>query len=216
MASFDTKKQIVDLPPSEAFEQARPKPSDAMLAVAIGDLRRELEGMAAAVSHTRREIASIKPGLVDENRVSQATEEIALAISSTERAATDIMNVAERLQSLSGDLRNQGVAANACDEIEAHATNLMLACSFQDLTGQRMTKASNTLRYIEQRVNGLIQIWGVTGLDAAHEPQSDKLLHGPAKDHEAVSQDDIDRLIAEADDAMAPVDAGTCSNGGLK
>jgi chemotaxis regulatin CheY-phosphate phosphatase CheZ len=176
-----------------------PRSKESAFASAIVDLRRELEGMAQAVGQTRREIASMKPSLHGENCVTDATAEIAMAINSTEQAATDIMNVAERLQSISTELRAKSDALSICDEIESHAINLMLACSFQDLTGQRMTKASNTLRHIEQRVNGLIQIWGVTGQDSSvkQEYHPDPFLNGPAKEGEGTSQDDIDRLIAD-------------------
>ena len=77
-----------------------------------------------------------------------------------------------------------------------------MACSFQDLTGQRMTKVVNTLRYLETRVNAMIEIWGITAQDAEKlvqqhiEAKPDgHLLNGPARDGEGVAQDDIDRLL---------------------
>jgi chemotaxis protein CheZ len=37
---------------------------------------------------------------------------------------------------------------------------LFEACSFQDITGQRITKVVRSLTYVETRVNKLIEAWG--------------------------------------------------------
>src|SRR3954454_13573343 len=97
-----------------------------------------------------------------------------------------------------GDLAN---------DIEVQVMEIMTACSFQDITGQRTTKVINTLRYIEERVNALIEVWGVdrTGsgaipdVAAAHRKLNDArpdahLLNGPQLDGQGVSQNDIDAL----------------------
>jgi chemotaxis protein CheZ len=166
-------------------------------------LRRELESMASGIAQTRREIASIKPQSESpgNDRIIAATEELDLVLRSTENATAEILTAAEALQAVSGKLRASGGDAAICDEIDNHSTNLMVACSFQDLTGQRMSKVVNALRYIEQRVNSMIEIWGVTHADAKGAPQQvdgrpdAHLLNGPQKAGEGVAQDDIDRLL---------------------
>ena len=167
-------------------------------------LRRELEAMAAGIAQTRREIASIKPDKPQapgSDRIVAATEELDFVVRSTEAATAEILTTAERLQVLTGELREKGGDATLCDEIDNHATNLMLACSFQDLTGQRMTKVVNALRYIEQRVNSMIEIWGISPDDIKHAPAhtderpDSHLLNGPAREGEGVAQDEIDRMM---------------------
>jgi chemotaxis protein CheZ len=164
-------------------------------------LRSELEKMASAIVQTQREIAGIKPNVAGPNRVASATEELAMVVSTTEEAATSILTIAERLQQIEGELAKAGADASLCSEIGSHATNLMIACSFQDVTGQRMTKAAKALQFIEERVNGLIEIWGVTASNTAEvaaDPDDDSesaLLNGPARDGEGVTQEEIDRLI---------------------
>lgn len=166
-------------------------------------LRRELELMASSIAQTRQEIASIKPDAPGNNRIVQATEELDFVVRSTERATADILTAAEGIQALAAGLKAKGSDPSACDELEAHATNLMVACSFQDLTGQRMTKVVNALRYIEQRVNTMIEIWGITAEDSAKAPvhQTDTrpdahLLNGPAREGEGVAQADVDRMLS--------------------
>ncbi len=34
------------------------------------------------------------------------------------------------------------------------------ACAFQDITSQRVTKAVKLIKYVEERANTLIAIWG--------------------------------------------------------
>ena len=174
----------------------------------LGVLRRELDTMAASIAQTRREIAAIKPEGTGNDRISSATEELDFVVRSTERATADILSAAERIQAMSGEFKANGAEGTLCDELENQATNLMIACSFQDLTGQRMNKVVNTLRYLEQRVSAMIQIWGITPEEAAavaHEP-SDKrpdahLLNGPQREGEGVNQADVDRMLNESAEA---------------
>jgi chemotaxis regulatin CheY-phosphate phosphatase CheZ len=175
-------------------------------------LRLELESMAAGIARTRREIASIKPqsDVPGSDRIIAATEELDLVLRSTENATAEILTAAESLQALSGKFRESGGDAAVCDEIDNHATNLMIACSFQDLTGQRMTKVVNALRYIEQRVNSMIAIWGVTDADAkgtgeqTDERPDAHLLNGPQRAGDGVAQVDVDRMLTGGDAPAAP------------
>lgn len=172
-------------------------------------LRRELETMASSIAQTRREIAAIRPEGPGNNRIVKATEELDFVVRSTERATSEILSAAERILEIVVELKAKGVNDPLCDELDAHGTNLMTACSFQDLTGQRMSKVVNTLRYLETRVNAMIEIWGITADDAAGLPDTvaqgrpdAHLLNGPAREGEGVAQDDIDRLLEG--DALPP------------
>lgn len=176
----------------------------------IDVLRRELQMMAASIAQTRREIAAIKAETPGNSRIVQATEELDFIVRSTERATAEILTAAESIQAAAGELKAKGGDAALCDELEMQATNLMVACSFQDLTGQRMTKVVNALRYLEQRVNAMIEIWGITPEEAAkapHKPSDARpdahLLNGPAREGEGVAQEDVDRLLNGAGAAKA-------------
>ena len=167
-------------------------------------LRRELQEMSASIQQTRFEISAIKPQNDDDNRIMAATEELDAIVTATERATSDILSATERLQDIGEKLRESGADADLCDEIDTHATGIFMACSFQDITGQRTTKVVNVLRYLEQRVNAMIQIWGVVEESAsAHVPDikdddtrpDAHLLNGPQMDGEGVSQDDIDAMM---------------------
>jgi chemotaxis protein CheZ len=80
------------------------------------------------------------------------------------------------------------------------------ACNFQDLCGQRTTKVVNTLKFIEERVERMMEIWGedtfdtvdhpedVTAREAERAPVGEE-LHGPAEHGGGISQADIDALF---------------------
>ena len=78
-------------------------------------------------------------------------------------------------------------------------------CNFQDLTGQRITKVVSTLRFVEDRIMQMMDIWGgiETFKDIEVEQRELKegdaaLLNGPAleSDIDVATQDDIDALFA--------------------
>ncbi len=163
-------------------------------------LRRELHEMGAYIQRTRDELASLrmKDGApTGNNRINLATEELDEIVRSTERATSDILNAAEHILKLATAVAP--VAGDKAGELSSHATEILTACSFQDLTGQRITKVVNTLRYLEQRVNAMIEIWGIESAKAQDEPVDERpdahLLNGPARPGQEKGQAEIDAIL---------------------
>lgn len=163
-------------------------------------LRRELHEMGAYIQRTRDELASLrmKDGSPSSsNRINLATEELDEIVRSTERATSDILNAAEAVLKLAEEVTP--VAADKASALSAQATEILTACSFQDLTGQRITKVVNTLRYLEQRVNAMIEIWGVETAKSMDEPLDKRpdahLLNGPARPGHEKNQNEIDAIL---------------------
>ncbi len=166
-------------------------------------LRRELQEMSAVIIQAKREIAALKPeNTSSSNRILSATEELDAIVTATERATTEILTKAERVAELvdNGQIENQEVA----EELSGLSMDILMACSFQDITGQRITKVVNVLRYLETRINSMVQIWGLEELstvDAAESPELEDqrpdahLLNGPQLESKAASQVDIDALF---------------------
>ncbi len=188
----------------DAIHRLQDKMTEDRASTQIDILRRELQEMSSAIVQTRREIAAMKPEDAGSNRIMAATEELDAIVTATERATSDILGVAEKLQNEVAALREAGADAARCEALENGLTEIFLACSFQDITGQRTTKVVNVLRYLEQRVNSMIEIWGVNEADvvqasktlAATDTRPDAhLLNGPAKEGEGVNQDDVDKMF---------------------
>lgn len=170
----------------------------------VGVLRRELVEMAASIEKARREVAALRPPDDGTNKILTATNELDAIVTSTERASFDILNSAERLMELASRLRKSGADEQLCADIETEVTDIFTACSFQDLTGQRTSKVVGALRYIEQRINAMMQIWTLEGAHLAHassfeEDLDDRpdahLLSGPALPGQGVSQSDVDAMF---------------------
>ncbi|HEY0834130.1 MAG TPA: hypothetical protein VGE72_09510, partial [Azospirillum sp.] len=175
-------------------------------------LRRELMEMASSIEQARREVAALRPPDGSSDKILSATNELDAIVISTERASFEILNAAEALMELSGKLRAGGADGDLCGGIESEVTNIFTACSFQDLTGQRTSKVVNALRYIEQRINAMIGIWGgaegLQGLAVHHENTDTRpdshLLNGPQLDGLGVSQADVDSMFDGPAPAAAP------------
>jgi len=179
----------------------------------VDRIRFDLVEMSKAIARTKTEIASIKPDADHHGKFGEASEELDSVVQATETATSDILACAERIQEMAWTLREQGVEGEVCDLLDANATAVYTACSFQDLTGQRTRKVIQVLRYLEDRINAMIGIWGLDGAMAAEAAEKravdgDRaLLNGPAKPGHGLDQADVDMVMGPAaarDHAMAP------------
>ena len=103
----------------------------------VDRIRFDLVEMSKAIARTKTEIAAMKPDADHHGKFGEATEELNSVVQATEAATSDILECAERIQEIAWTLREQGLNAEACDLLDAKATEVYTACSFQDLTGQR-------------------------------------------------------------------------------
>ncbi|AXS41249.1 protein phosphatase CheZ [Breoghania sp. L-A4] len=170
----------------------------------INRIQLDLADMQEAITRTKQEIAQIKHESDDGDRFTEASNELDAIISQTEGATQDILNTTEKIQELAWTLREQGIDEKVCDDIDAHTTDIYMACSFQDLTGQRTQKVVQVLRYLESRINEMMEIWGLESddMDVERAPtnQNDArpdahLLNGPQLENKGINQNDIDALM---------------------
>lgn len=164
-------------------------------------IRSDLIEMAEAISRTRKEIAAMGTSEQDDSKFTSATEELDAIVESTEKATSDILEAAEDVQELAWVLREKGTDDEACDRLDARATDIYTACSFQDLTGQRTSKVVKTLRFLEKRVNSMIDIWGLDDIAVQDRALGDDerpdahLLNGPALGDQGVDQGEVDQML---------------------
>ncbi|MBL8574546.1 MAG: hypothetical protein JNM13_12775 [Hyphomicrobiaceae bacterium] len=184
------------------------RPAAATAAPDIDRIRFDLADMAEAIVQTKREIARMsaqKQG----GHFEEASHELDAIVSQTETATSDILNNAEKIQEIAWTLREMAVDGSICDALDVHATEIYTGCSFQDLTGQRTRKVVQVLKYLENRVNSMMKIWGVQDdrVDWGDQPDTETgdsrpdahLLNGPQLEGRGNSQDMIDSLIVDLD-----------------
>lgn len=170
-------------------------------------IRMDLREMAAAIARTKAEIAAIKPDGED-GRFEEASVELDAIVKATETATGDILGAAEIVQEIAWNLREMGVEAEVCDLIDTKAADIYTACSFQDITGQRIRKVIGVLRFLEERIETMMTIWEASGSAATPSPDPSaagqrrgepSLLNGPARPGEGLVQGDVDQMIADMD-----------------
>jgi chemotaxis protein CheZ len=179
----------------------------------LSTLRNELESMGHLIANTRCEIASVLPMGASNSYLTSATDELDAVVSATERAAVEIMVAAEHTQQAVQRMRQVSLPAEVTadlDTIDGAVMDVFMACSFQDLTGQRIRKVVQALAYIEQRVISLSTLWhgpgevpAGPGVPAWETREDAHLLNGPS--NAGLQQDAIDALL----DGNAPT--GTSS-----
>ncbi|MCZ0735505.1 hypothetical protein [Phreatobacter sp. AB_2022a] len=167
-------------------------------------IRLDIREMARAIARTKAEIAAIKPEGGDIGRFEEASVELDAIVQATEAATSDILGAAETIQEIAWTLREMGTEGEVCDLIDTKATDIYTACSFQDVTGQRTRKVIGVLRFLEDRIDSMMNIWG-----EAHEagdsppaavprPREPSLQNGPARPGEGLAQDDVDLMMNDA------------------
>jgi chemotaxis protein CheZ len=114
-------------------------------------------------------------------------------VKHTAEATNRIMGAAETI--MCADPTDPAYA----DLVNEKVLEIFEACSFQDITGQRIRKVVDTLEHIEERIMRFTEVMGVEDA-AAEETEKDRrkkeqLLNGPALDGPEVKQDAIDALF---------------------
>ncbi|MBD8890456.1 protein phosphatase CheZ [Roseibium litorale] len=176
-------------------------------------IRLDIADMHEAIERTKNEIANIKAEGGDTNRFTDASHELDAIITQTEGATQTILEAAEQIQEQAWTLREKGADEAVCDEIDAKATEIFMACSFQDLTGQRTNKVVQVLRYLESRINMMINIWGIEDKEADEsagplDTRPDAhLLNGPQREGKGVNQENVDELLNSTFSASETVEA---------
>ncbi len=147
------------------------------------------------IARTRDEIAALRPNDIRESRLPTAGAELEAVVNDTETATETIMSLAEEIMTLEPDN-----LANYKAQVDEKMMGMIEACSFQDITGQRVSKVVSTLTHIEERVARFSSVMGVMDAvdddcDEKEQWRKDNLLNGPQIDGPATGQDAIDALF---------------------
>lgn len=167
-------------------------------------LRTELMGLLKYINRVREEIASISRPADEDHQFETMSDQLDAVIKATDDASNTIMACAESNEDVLNELRatlTDPKQAAMLDKLSGNDMEIIQACSFQDLTSQRVTKVARSLTYVEDRVNALTEVWGKEEIDkvevkGVEKTEDEKLLHGPALDpSRSISQDEIDALF---------------------
>jgi chemotaxis protein CheZ len=170
--------------------------SDEANTARIKKLTQECVDIVRTILVARREMGKLHDPELREVHLPRASEEIGAILSMTESATNDIMLAAEDMMAL--DLSDPDFAS---EQVNAGCMRIFEACSFQDITGQRIANVLKTLQLVEAKIEQLETAWaGASSLapeTPAAAPHGDAaLLNGPALEGEGIEQDFVDQLFA--------------------
>jgi len=161
----------------------------------------EVEQIGRTIAAAKREIAALRVEDIKIAFIPSATDELDAIVEATAKATHEILDSCETLEvALSGLEGEAGVSAQAA------VTRIYEACSFQDITGQRITKVVRTLKSIEERIERILATFSERGPtvgepapSASVDDPASSLLNGPQLPGNGVDQAEIDRLLASFD-----------------
>ncbi|WP_299380707.1 protein phosphatase CheZ [uncultured Kiloniella sp.] len=163
----------------------------------------EIGSVASYIHDMKTQLASLRPDEIKSDFLPTAADELDAIVGATEQATHNILSAMETLEEVAGNLE-----ADASDKVNDAVTQVYEACSFQDITGQRISRVVNALQHVEIKVDKLLNAFGGEEFvpenatakstpkraDGVERPDED-LLNGPQLPGEGVSQDDIDALM---------------------
>ncbi len=171
------------------------------------DVYIELARLAKFIDAAKREIAEISPQDLKDEHLPHATDQLDAVVDATAEATNAIMDSCEIIEGVMGE-----VSGDVSSKLMDATTRIYEACSFQDITGQRINKVVEALKSIEERIDVMVDILGdeqptkpkkakenKSKVKPSASPQDEDLLEGPQLGDKAKSQSEIDDLLASFD-----------------
>lgn len=165
-------------------------------------MRLDIVDMTQKIEQIKTEIANTDQS---SPTISDAQIELNVVVDETETATSTILLSAEQIQGLGWEIRERGGADAECDKIDEFVTEIYMACSFQDLTGQRLRKVVQLTEMLETRLNAMVSLWDEDELARYRNAPAkrDELTNGPAIPHLAQDQDKIDAVMSNLESVIA-------------
>lgn len=170
----------------------------------MDQLKQEFDALRRYIQRVRQEIASIDRPADEDHKFDSTGDQLDAIVKATEEATDTIMECMENNEEAIGKLREQitdPVQVALLDQISNNGNEVFKACSFQDITGQRVNKVVKSITYVEERVLSLVDIMGkemvdeIEVIEDKEKTEDEKLLSGPQLEGKGLSQNDIDNLF---------------------
>ncbi|WP_456433701.1 protein phosphatase CheZ [Thermosulfuriphilus sp.] len=180
----------------------------------VFEMKKRIDDVYRSINEFKKAISQLRDSADTANTMfGEASDQLEEIVKATETATVKIMDVAERDQELLSQakeilshLDSQPEAAKLKEIIENlynDTLEIITACAFQDITGQRVKKVVNAIQTVEAKLLELLVETGVKikekqeGVTPELEQKAQQamdLLKGPDG---KVSQQDVDSLLEE-------------------
>jgi chemotaxis protein CheZ len=176
-------------------------------------LRQEIIRLANYITEAKAEILAITPNNPAKEDdcedgssefFNAAGAELNAVVEATETATNQIMDSTDAIVEC---LKKAKAPEALQKQINQHVSSIFDACSFQDITGQRINKVIKTLNFVEAKIAKIARLFGSDDdkIVQLAKQNSDAILHdgradanlmsGPQLQGKGVSQSDIDALF---------------------
>jgi chemotaxis protein CheZ len=193
------KENDVSLSDVMHFAESMAKSMDSYFGSVDKKIYREFCEIGDSIAKMRNDIGQLQPNDLKNAHIPRAGDELAAIVSTTEEATETIMSGAEAI--MEADSENPEAYQEVVFE---QVMKIMEACSFQDLTGQRISKVVETLEHIEQRISSFAAAIGdvdgevmLSEEDTEREQRrKDLILNGPQSQKDAIAQSAVDDMFS--------------------
>jgi chemotaxis protein CheZ len=165
-------------------------------------IAQELLSLHKLLDMFRQELIDVYPGEILDKHIPDAAGELDAVITMTEEATNTIMTACDGIQQIFPEMND-----DTSTKVGMEIIRIIEACTFQDLTGQRLTKVMKFLKEIDGKTVLLLDVMkqrlGFSGpykrdTDQANVANDDHtLMNGPQLPGQGLSQDDIDALLSD-------------------
>jgi chemotaxis protein CheZ len=180
----------------------------------VFEMKQGLNDVYSTLVDFKKALREIQTASQDSNSAFQeVSDQLDAIVRSTERATTEIMDLAENIQQKIGDISslaesaNPEIADSIKKELNAISTSLLsifTACSFQDITGQRIKKVVTAVKNVESKLLELLILTEVK-IKGRENGKDEKIISEETKKamdklkgpQEKTSQDNVDSLLSE-------------------
>lgn len=148
-------------------------------------LLKHVEMIKNSFNHIRQEARDI----LHDSNIGDAKDNLQDVLVHSEQATVSILESATQVGSLAGQA---GVPPKIKEQINQQVGKIFEACSFQDITGQRLKRIAKQLDAIEKNLENIV---AVAKSPVTSKNEKEKLMSGPQLSGSAPSQADIDRMF---------------------
>ncbi|MGY2050139.1 protein phosphatase CheZ [Methylobacterium sp. JK268] len=191
----DTAARLIMMLTRQKKNQAAPPAGAAN--VDPGAIVQDLVEIAEYIKRLKKAIAHLRANELRRDRLPMAHDELGSVVTATASATNRIMEIAEGILAIEDDTLD-GYRA----KVEAEVFQIFEACTFQDITGQRIAKVVDALGQVEKRLSHFATVVkvgdGEVEQDEARRQARREalLLNGPQLKGPETPQDAIDALFS--------------------
>jgi chemotaxis protein CheZ len=161
----------------------------------------ELQGLSSQIRRVRLEVAAADLADLNGVCIPDAKDQLEAVVDMSGEATHRIMDAAEALEAAAEE-----AAEPLRTKLQAATSEIYEACTFQDITGQRVRKVVRALQDVDRRLSALLQTFSAdenpgprtapgARATASSEGHGGEHLEGPQLAGGGISQDAVDALF---------------------